>query len=86
MFMNFGYFSCVGYHVPSISVARFVSTDTHRPMTLWPRRLLTLHTGLRRGVHKSQAPLRRGNCIFYSGAKCLWILSLGLASSDPSGA
>ena len=51
--MIFGYFSYVGYHVPSISVARFVSTDTHRPMTLCPRRLLTLHIGLRRGVPKS---------------------------------
>lgn len=56
MFMIFGYFSYIGYHVRSITVDRFVSTDTHRPMTLWPRRLLTLHTGLRRGVHKSQAP------------------------------
>ena len=51
--MIFGYFSYVGYHVPSISVARFVSTDTHRPMTLCPYRLLTLHIGLRRGVPKS---------------------------------
>ena len=63
-----------------------VSTVTHRPMTPWPHRLLTLHIGLRRGVHKSQAPFRRGNYIFYSGAQCLWIPSLGLASNDPSGA
>jgi hypothetical protein len=45
MFMIFGYYSYVGYHVPSITVARFVSTVTQRPMTLWPCRLLTLHIG-----------------------------------------
>jgi len=56
--MIFGYYSYVGYHVPSITVARFVSTV----------RLITDHEGLRQGVHKYQAPCRRGNYIFYSGA------------------
>jgi hypothetical protein len=37
------------------------------------------------GVHKYLAPERCGDCVSYGGAKCLWILSIELASCHSSG-